>query len=125
MRTLSKVFIVSFGLAFMMACGDTNSSSCTENLPATPTYTTHIKSIITQHCIECHSMTKTGAARNSAPIGSDYDTYTLTVREAVESDQRIRDVANPMPPVGTTQISACDVELFRRWVAAGTPENLN
>jgi uncharacterized membrane protein len=51
-------------------------------------------------CTNCHASTLTGAARNSAPEGQNYDTYDLAKAQASKIATRLRDTANPMPPPG-------------------------
>ena len=45
-----------------------------------PTFASFGQTFFTQYCIVCHSTTKTGDARQGAPVTIDFDTETL-VRE--------------------------------------------
>ena len=84
----------------------------------TITYCHEIKPILDANCTGCHSSTLTGVARNSAPVGIDYDTYIGAAGHAARAEVRI--LAGTMPLTGP--LSASDQALFKGWVEQGTPE---
>ncbi|MFT3927614.1 MAG: hypothetical protein QM778_34100 [Myxococcales bacterium] len=54
------------------ACGEeTKTYDCASS---TVSYHNTVEPLATAYCIDCHSSTKTGDARMSAPVGHDYDT---------------------------------------------------
>lgn len=75
------------------------------SLPATAlaqvTYDQNVRpDVFLPHCLGCHSSTKTGAARNGAPAGVNFDTYTLATQGTNETRAVFRVVAGTMPPAG-------------------------
>ena len=79
-----KSIAIALGLCAALtltACGEhgePTGSVC----PSTPTltYVNFGKPFMDTYCIDCHSSTKTGAARHGAPAFHDYDTVEAEVR---------------------------------------------
>jgi uncharacterized membrane protein len=79
------------------------------------TYTTDIKPILDRSCIGCHATTVSGADREGAPIGVDYDTYELAKATATEANDRIQ--AGTMPVAAP--LADEEKNLFDHWVKQG------
>lgn len=73
--------------------------------------------IVLAECQTCHDSSLTGAARNAAPVGVDYDVQSVVLSTAQEMYDRMRDTDFPMPPDGN--LSSADIELVRIWLACG------
>jgi cytochrome c5 len=83
------------------------------------TWTSFAQGFFAGTCNRCHASTLSGAARNGAPDGYDWDDpaavrmYAALVRDAVG-------VSNFMPP-SAPQPSCDDRRRLVRWIDAGTP----
>jgi hypothetical protein len=72
MRILGSLALV----LSLIGCGnDPQGDFCSD----APTFTNHIRpTIVEEKCIQCHSETKLGAARNGAPDDLNFDSYEST-----------------------------------------------
>jgi uncharacterized membrane protein len=75
---------------------------------------------LSSNCVACHSSSLTGAQRQGAPSGIDYDSYASAAANASEGLEQIS--AGFMPPVGGGSISSADATTFEQWLACGTPQ---
>ena len=82
------------------------------------TYTSHIKTILDQYCVRCHSTQKQGDARNGAPIDHNYDTYIEAKASGIHGNERIQ--AGSMPPEGPMPDD--NKALYQQWIDEGMPE---
>jgi len=87
--------------------------------PAVVTYDGQIKDFLTSYCTRCHSSQLSGADRNGAPVGRNWDTYAGIEPFASLANSRIQ--AGTMPPTAPKP-DACDRALFQAWVDQGAPE---
>lgn len=71
--------------------------------------------VLERWCIGCHASTRSGAARNGAPAGVDYDTYALASANADRGLARMQ--AGSMPPGGS--VPQGDVRTVAQWIADG------
>lgn len=71
-------------------------------------------------CTNCHSSTLTGAARNAAPVGTDYDTYALAKPNAQKIHDRVSDGTMPQP--GYPGFAGTEKEDMLKWASCGAPE---
>ncbi len=81
-------------------------------------YSKQIASLLNTHCVSCHATTNSGAQRNGAPIGVDFDTYDSAKASAQRANTRIQ--AGTMPPAGP--LSDEEKALFQSWLDQGTRE---
>ena len=80
-----------------------------------------IRNNVLSVCLQCHSSTLTGAARNSAPSSVDFNTYAgaslwgdrEVIRAAIEAS---------MPPSGVVPLNQEQKAALLAWEAAGFPE---
>lgn len=83
------------------------------------TWASFAQGFFASYCTRCHSSTLTGAARNGAPIGYDWDQQTAVdahlsmIRDAVG-------VSNFMPPSAPTP-SCAERQRLVRWIDAAAP----
>lgn len=70
-------------------------------------------------CLSCHSATVTGASRQGAPAGVDFDTYDDVVQWLDRIEARATGENASMPPAGG--VFEQDLVLFEEWVACGGP----
>ena len=111
----SSIMLIIFNAA---GCGEkTDPLSSLVSGESTITYVREIKTILDQHCLPCHSTSKSGAQRNGAPITINFDTYELAVANIERANTRIQ--AGTMPPTGglDTEIRTTVMD----WLATGTP----
>lgn len=71
--------------------------------------------ILKQRCTGCHASTRSGAARNGAPAGVDYDTYVLAAANADRGLSRMQ--ARSMPPGGGMPDD--QIQTVAQWIAQG------
>lgn len=88
------------------------------SLPDTVTYLTNMKSLFDSRCTSCHATTRSGSARNGAPAGVNFDTYTLARTNAVRGNTRVQ--AGTMPPTGSLPQS--ERARFQKWLDQGLLE---
>jgi len=79
---------------------------------APPTWEDFMQPLTEGRCIICHSARNTGAQRNGAPVGVDFDTEEDTIRHA---DRILTEVSAGRMPVGAP-LAPCMVENVRAWV---------
>lgn len=84
----------------------------TNDITKTVTYSTDIAPIMTNYCITCHGG---GSPSAGIDLGS-YQNVKFQTEQGV-LNQRMNDVANPMPPAGI--LSANDRALMEKWIADG------
>ena len=83
------------------------------------TWASYAQGFFATYCTRCHSSTLTGAARNGAPDGDDWD-VEATVRTLAAQIRDVVGVENFMPPSDPTP--SCDERRrIVRWIDAGTP----
>lgn len=84
--TIASVRLALFGIVVLfglVGCsdevvGEDTGSTCPPTDP--PDYAGFGATFFSTYCLDCHSQTKTGDARNDAPVAIDFDTRSL-VRE--------------------------------------------
>jgi hypothetical protein len=67
---------------------------------AQTTYTDVMRDIFVPFCLQCHSSTLSGAARNAAPVGVDFNTFANATFNDNEVRANVRIQAGTMPPTG-------------------------
>lgn len=79
---------------------------------------TDVQVLFDAHCTSCHSTALTGADRQNAPAGYDYDTYEAASEHPTMSWTEVK--LGHMPPSGA--LSDADQETIRVWYACETPQ---
>ncbi len=74
-----------------------------------------VRPILDRWCTTCHSSTRSGAARNGAPVGVDYDTFEQAAANASRGLSRMQ--ARSMPPGG--EVPAAEIQAVARWIDQG------
>lgn len=72
-------------------------------------------------CTNCHDSSLSGAARNGAPAGYDFDRYERAADEAGEIAEYVDEGLMPPPDSGLS-ITAAERQAILRWAVCGTPE---
>jgi uncharacterized membrane protein len=124
--TLLRASLSSLALSLalaLVACGDDGSGADAGDpvdcdAAAVPRYSE--MSAVWAKCTNCHASTLSGAARNAAPIGVDFDTHAAAKAEAADAVKRVED--GTMPPANQPQLTAEEEEQLIRWASCGTPE---
>ena len=83
-------------------------------IPATVTYTAHIRPRLDYYCVGCHHPD----GPHGKAGGFDFSTYEL-VRATSSSIERVAFEEKIMPPGGARRMSALDGAIFRRWMRQG------
>ena len=96
-----------------------NSCQATICDTASVTYTTNIRSIISNKCQGCHSGTAPAA-------GYDFSQYTIL--KARVTDGKLWGAINHLPgyspmPQNGSKLSECEITQVRKWIDAGAPNN--
>jgi cytochrome c5 len=113
---MNKAFILTLCLAVMIIVVS-GQSSCQTTTPGA-TYTTDMKPIFDKNCIACHATTKSGSQRNGAPVGIDYDNYTVAKANGKMGNSAVQ--KGSMPPAGP--LSQADKDTFQSWIDGGMPQ---
>lgn len=119
--SLSQTIYVSIFIGIISSCTkayipEDVEPITTNSTSDTITYQSHIKNIISNNCLSCHS--------GSSPQGNLLLENYNQVRSTSENGtliQRINDVSNPMPTSGL--MPASTRALFDEWVQNGYLEN--
>lgn len=88
------------------------SDTCSVNI----TFGKHASVIIASKCAVsgCHN----GANQDPALLSyQDISSYASRIKT------RINDSGNPMPPVGSSPLTSCEIAKLNAWVNAGAPNN--
>ena len=114
----ARVLVVA---ALLLPLGTVTFSGCDE-LPevdcAAAPIPTFQQVTIWPKCTNCHSSTRTGADRNAAPVGVDFDTYASASAHAEKAAEEVNE--GEMPKTGTATAEEKD-SLFR-WALCGKPQ---
>lgn len=102
--------------ALLSACGDkidaVQETPCQASLGVV-TYEKQVKPLLEEHCTSCHSSGRSGAARNGAPPGTDFDTLAQAKASASAGLKRVQN--DSMPP-GTKKLATQQKQLFACWI---------
>lgn len=82
------------------------------------TWEPQIRTLMEEQCTRCHASTKTGAARQGAPVYLDLDTWAAAAPQASSALAVMR--IGYMPPGKRVPDTA--LALMQAWIDAGTPE---
>ena len=117
MKKLIFIFVI-----ILSSCSADHEEDLVDQPPieTTITYDQHIKSIISNNCISCHSDPPTNGA--TIPL----TTYTF-VKNAVLNNQLIERIKSQQPgfrmPIGGPSLPQNLIELIEQWEADGLLEN--
>lgn len=124
-----RLFATPLLAAALTACpgfGDEEPAGHFTEVPAFPTYEQHVKVILDDECVECHSATPTNGAPSSIRmdvydnVGSVLGAGTLSSRIVTRS---VDSPANPMPPTSRAPVGAIDKAILEKWHELGAPRN--
>ena len=107
------------------ACGEEGKptgSVCPQG--STLTWQTFGQQFTTSYCTDCHSSTKTGAARHGAPAFHDYDTVTgvrATIAHIDEEAAAGPDAVNTGMPEDDPKPTEAERRQLGEWLACGAP----
>jgi hypothetical protein len=100
-----------------IACSDDKAKDeCTGTVPTFGQVTA-----FSAVCTNCHSSTKTGAARNGAPDEDNWDVYATAKAEAAEIAEEVEEGAMPPPDSGFA-LTAAQKEQLLLWAECGAPQ---
>ncbi len=72
-------------------------------------------------CVSCHNSQLTDAsARQAAPLGIDFDTYSSARANAQTAMHEVYE--GEMPPASSTQLTAEEKEQIYNWASCDTPQ---
>jgi uncharacterized membrane protein len=69
LRSTLKICVLLASFSFLAACGGDEGPDCSD-----PAQQMRGAAVIMATCLDCHSVSVTGANRLSAPVGIDFDT---------------------------------------------------
>lgn len=117
MNTTTKILFAIVCFSFLISCSNDSEDDLIDQTPImTVTYTSHIKNIVDNNCLNCHS----NPTQNGAPM--PLTTYN-EVRDAVLNRgliNRLNNQVNPMPPTGN--LPNATIALFEQWETDGLLE---
>jgi len=117
-----SIFIQIFLGIVLVNCSNDSTSDLFEPIPEEQviTYVTHIKPIMDNNCVGCHS----NPPQNGAPM--HLTTYSA-VRNAVENQELIERIQSTQPgfmmPIGGQQLPQNLIDLVIQWEAEGFLES--
>jgi len=88
----------------------TTSTATTLRLTDTPTYAS-VKAILQANCTSCHVSGGTG--------GTDFTQDSYVAGDASNIVARVKSTTSPMPPAGSTPLSATDIQTLQAWLDGG------
>lgn len=123
-----KSIAIALGLVAALslaACGEHGEPTGSVCPPTqTLTYVNFGKSFMDTYCVDCHSSTKTGAARHGAPAFHDYDTVE-GVRQTIEHiDEQAAagpNAVNTLMPEDAPTPTEAERRQLGEWLACGAP----
>jgi cytochrome c5 len=126
-RTLTVRALIALGMLLGAAaipsaagCGG-GSSSTTGNQATCPPNSDAAQKrgfdLVQAECRNCHDSSLSGAARNGAPAGKDYDVQSVVTSTADAISNRMSSAAAPMPPDG--KLPAGDIADIETWIDCG------
>lgn len=105
-------------LLFLAACGeDPAPDPCVD----APTYTNDIAGIVEVRCLDCHSTSKVGPARQGAPEGLNYNTYDLTQPNFLAFSNALTSGRMPPPTGGVPGTTPFERDVVDEWQRCGNP----
>lgn len=118
--------LVAVSCIALSACGgdeeEVDTSTCTAEEVS---YEAHIKPLISNKCLGCHSSSNTGDDRNGAPSGANFNSYADL--ENIALDMATRAIAGTMPPennvLDISPLSQDERDCFATWRDADFREN--
>ena len=121
LRTLLFALLVA-GASLAASCSSDEEDALPTVDCATATVPTFANvSVFSAVCTTCHSSTKTGAARNAAPVGLDFDTFAAAQPHATKAVSEVFNGA--MPPNGASaQLTETQRTELYAWGLCGTPQ---
>ena len=104
------------GLLLALSCGRKPQPSPCED-PAVPTWHSFAQGYVRTWCVGCHTASLTGAERQGAPEGLDFDTWSEVHEARDRITARATGESPDMPPLGG--IAREQVDLFAQWLSCG------
>jgi len=110
----------------LAGCGESDSGPTGATCPQGSTLTAQNfgNAFMDQYCTRCHSSTLTGAARQDAPVGMDFDTLDGVHANAQAIDEEAgsgpKRTNTAMPPNGTSPTTE-ERQKLSEWLACGAP----
>jgi uncharacterized membrane protein len=135
MSRLLRYFALCAALLVALGCGDEADNNDHDHATQTGAicppsgsalrYQTFGQGFMSSYCTRCHSSTVTGASRQSAPVGIDFDTLAGIRAHLAAIDAHAAAGPNAvnalMPPSGQSPTNAERTQLGE-WLACGAPE---
>jgi len=122
MKNILHYFVLILIFCTNFSCTNANENDLTENLPEPDlvTYSEHIKPVVDNNCLLCHS----NPPQNGAPM--HLTTYGA-VKGAVENLNLIARISSNDPsfrmPLGGQPLPQQTINLFIQWESDDFPEN--
>ena len=104
-------------LLLLAACGDPGPGPMPD-ASGPVTWCGDTRPIFAARCNGCHATTRTGADRQGAPTGVNFDTYAAAAASADAAKQMV--LAGEMPPSGSLPV--LETWTIAWWVDQGAPE---
>ncbi len=118
-------------LAVAPGCGDDDEDDTPEDEVGCPSGGTQLteqnfgRAFLDTYCTRCHSSTLTGAARNGAPVGFDWDVIAAVRTHAEEMNEEAGANAdgsvNREMPLNDPRPSDAERRQLSEWLACGAP----
>lgn len=123
-KTMMWALVTAAALAAGLgtACSDDSAETgggdvCDISCDAVPTFT----QLSWNTCTSCHSSDSAVRQTAGVPADSDYTTHAGASVRATTVAERVNDTTNPMPPNGSTALTAAEKEAFTKWGCCDAP----
>lgn len=124
--TIGTLILVLVSVVGLVGCGSKNDPiECGEDVLAEfadVSYTSDIDRILASYCLGCHDQTKTGPARNSAPVDVDFNTFAAANKRSDLLDLIVDRATDGTMPPGDSTISLNDKCRLIAWQDGGFVE---
>jgi uncharacterized membrane protein len=105
LRSTLKICVLLVSFSFLAACGGDSGPDCSD-----PAKQMRGAAVIMATCLDCHSVTVTGANRLSAPVGIDFDTPADITTHEDKIRTRAVDVPSMPPAANGGPLAANEID---------------
>ena len=102
----------------LSGCGD--DAQTIDCSMSTLSYNNFGSQFMTDYCTSCHDTSVSGASRNFAPVGVNFDTLELVQNQSNRVNLRAGEGTGMPPSSASSQPSSAERDLLSEWIVCGT-----
>lgn len=107
--------------SFPFACGSDDPQETIDCTTVELSYENFGASFMDNYCTDCHSSSLTGADRQSATVGIDFDTHDDVRNQSASVKLRTVDLKTMPPVTVASKPSAMEIADLAVWLECGAP----